>query len=234
MRSSAPPTDGRHRRSDETRRRLLGVAVRMFATHGFDAASTREVAESAGVNQAAILYHFGGKEGLYLAVAEAIAARGRDAMRPYLSAAGAIPSTPAAARTALAALLRGLVRGLLAVAGDGSAAAFIVREQAAPGPAFDCLYREYLSPLHSRVTALVAAATGRHARDTAAVLDAHAIIGMALGFAVARETALRRAGWSTYTEAHLDQIADAVVTLADRALTPPRPRARSARGGSRG
>jgi AcrR family transcriptional regulator len=206
----------------------------MFATHGFDAASTREVAESAGVNQAAILYHFGGKDGLYLAVAEAIAARGREAMRAHL-AAGTVPSTPAAARTALAALLRGLVRGLLTVAGDGNAAAFIVREQAAPGPAFDCLYREYLAPVHSRVTALVAAATGRGTRDTAAVLDAHAIIGMALAFAVARETALRRAGWSAYTEAHLDRIADAVVTLADRALTPPpRSPARRARGGSRG
>jgi len=214
--------DGRRDRSAETRDRLLDVGSRVFAARGFDATTTRALAEDAGVNQAAILYHFGGKEGLYVAVAEAIAARGREAMRPYLPAAdspSALPA-PAEARASLGALLRGLVRGLVAVAGDGSAAAFIVREQANPGPAFERLYAAYILPVHAHVTALVAAATHRRADDPAALLDAHAIIGMALSFVVARETLLRRAGWPEYTAEQIARIGDAVATLADRALTP--------------
>jgi AcrR family transcriptional regulator len=48
-----------------TRQALLDHATDAFAENGFDRASVREITQRADVNQAAINYHFGGKEGLY-------------------------------------------------------------------------------------------------------------------------------------------------------------------------
>lgn len=50
--------------------RLLDVAELLFAEHGYTAASVRQIAQSAGVNQALINYHFQTKQGLFMAVFE--------------------------------------------------------------------------------------------------------------------------------------------------------------------
>jgi AcrR family transcriptional regulator len=59
---------GTHVRGEETRRRILATALEMFAEQGYEATSTRLLAERAGVNLPAIPYYFGSKEGLYRAV----------------------------------------------------------------------------------------------------------------------------------------------------------------------
>ncbi len=53
---------------DPARARLLRAGLRLFAHQGFAATTTREVAQAAGVNVAAISYYFGDKAGLYRAV----------------------------------------------------------------------------------------------------------------------------------------------------------------------
>ena len=57
---------------ENTRDKLIKVAMEMFAENGYDKTSVRELAKKADVNIAAINYHFGGKEGLYQAVLEYI------------------------------------------------------------------------------------------------------------------------------------------------------------------
>lgn len=59
----APRSDG-----EQSRERLLLAGLRLFAQHGFNKTSTREIAEAAQVNIAAISYYFGDKAGLYRAV----------------------------------------------------------------------------------------------------------------------------------------------------------------------
>lgn len=54
----------------EVRARLGAAARELFATHGFEAVSLRDVAEAAGVTPAMVHYYFGGKQGLWLAVLE--------------------------------------------------------------------------------------------------------------------------------------------------------------------
>lgn len=51
----------------EPRVRLLHAGLRLFATQGYSKTSTRELAEAAQVNVAAISYYFGDKAGLYRA-----------------------------------------------------------------------------------------------------------------------------------------------------------------------
>jgi TetR/AcrR family transcriptional regulator, regulator of cefoperazone and chloramphenicol sensitivity len=73
VRSSPPSQPGheaRKQRSDgtEARGHLLLTALRLFAEKGFAKTSTREIAQAAGANIAAIRYYFGDKAGLYRAV----------------------------------------------------------------------------------------------------------------------------------------------------------------------
>jgi AcrR family transcriptional regulator len=49
---------------DGTRDRILRTGERLFAEHGFNGVSVRELAAAAQVNIASIGYHFGNKEGL--------------------------------------------------------------------------------------------------------------------------------------------------------------------------
>ena len=51
-----------------TKERILEVAARNFARHGYAGTSLRQITREAGVNVAAIHYHFGSKEGIYHAV----------------------------------------------------------------------------------------------------------------------------------------------------------------------
>ena len=51
---------------DETKARILNAAGEVFAAKGFEAATVREICSRAEANIAAVNYHFGGKESLYI------------------------------------------------------------------------------------------------------------------------------------------------------------------------
>ncbi|MBU0675439.1 MAG: TetR family transcriptional regulator [Proteobacteria bacterium] len=54
----------------ETKNKILDVAEKLFAEAGYKATSLRAITSMAGVNLAAVNYHFGSKEGLISAVIE--------------------------------------------------------------------------------------------------------------------------------------------------------------------
>ena len=54
----------------DTRERILDVAERLFADSGFASTSLRDITAEAGVNLAAVNYHFGSKEALLGAILE--------------------------------------------------------------------------------------------------------------------------------------------------------------------
>ncbi len=54
--------------SQDTKSRILDAAESLFMEHGFEATSLRQLTAAAGVNLAAVNYHFGSKEELFQAV----------------------------------------------------------------------------------------------------------------------------------------------------------------------
>src|SRR5690349_7711707 len=54
--------------SADTKTRILDAAEQLFMEHGFEATSLRSLTAAAGVNLAAVNYHFGSKEELFQAV----------------------------------------------------------------------------------------------------------------------------------------------------------------------
>ena len=74
--------------SIEVQERLLQAAAVEFASHGFEGASTRRIADQAGIFQAQIGYHIGSKDDLWRATVDFLFAR----LRAELDQA--IPSGP--------------------------------------------------------------------------------------------------------------------------------------------
>lgn len=62
------PNSGNGKSPEATRRRILEAAERLFLEHGFDGTSLRMLTAAAGVNLAAVNYHFGGKVELFRAM----------------------------------------------------------------------------------------------------------------------------------------------------------------------
>jgi TetR/AcrR family transcriptional regulator, cholesterol catabolism regulator len=59
--------DGRTRRGEETRERLLAAAIQLFGSQGFESTSMKELAAAAGVRAPAIYNHFESKESILAA-----------------------------------------------------------------------------------------------------------------------------------------------------------------------
>jgi AcrR family transcriptional regulator len=63
---------GRARRAEETRRALIVAARSLFAERGYHGVGVRDITARAGVTRGALGHHFSGKEGLFLAVFDAV------------------------------------------------------------------------------------------------------------------------------------------------------------------
>jgi AcrR family transcriptional regulator len=62
----------------DRRQQILDVAFGLFARKGYDGATTREIAEEAGINEALLFRHFSSKENLYWTMIEEVCqSRGR-------------------------------------------------------------------------------------------------------------------------------------------------------------
>jgi TetR/AcrR family transcriptional regulator len=70
-RRRAPAPEQRQVDGERSRAALLDAALEEFAAKGFAGARVRDIAARAGVSKDLIAYHFGSKDGLYLAVQEA-------------------------------------------------------------------------------------------------------------------------------------------------------------------
>lgn len=67
---SETPPRGRYRKGIKRRQEIVGAASEVFAEFGYSGGSIRTIAERVGVSPAALLQHFGSKEGLLTAVLE--------------------------------------------------------------------------------------------------------------------------------------------------------------------
>ena len=97
------------RPSEITRDRILRAAERLFAERGYDGTSIRAIVAKARVNQAAINYHFDGKDGLYR---EVLSTAFRALTEQQLAHAGEM--TAMSREAALADFIRRQLRPLLA------------------------------------------------------------------------------------------------------------------------
>ncbi len=194
-----------------TREALIRAGLDLFGRHGFEASSIREIAQAAGVNSAGIAYHFGGKDGLRQACAEAVVATMKQRV---FGATAAMPPLDGLAPEMAVELLLGIVGRVAAFATQAqeseTIARFVLREMMEPTSAFETLYEGLVGPVHGQLCRLWAAATGMapEAQDTK--LAVFATIGQVLYFRLARPAVMRRMGWSTIDTAESEAIAGVI------------------------
>ncbi len=206
-------------RADLAKARLLEAGLQCFADRGLEGVTIREIARSSGQNSAAITYYFGGKEGLYRAVLEAVMrffkSHVLEAEKMYASATSMGTPSPGEAVGLLKLIQRGFALGILTDAKAAQFAMLMVREQTQPTAAFEALYRKTVEPLHRMVTHILARITGDDPESPRAALRAHALIGQLQSFVMARETLLRRMGWSEYDTDRAALVADMLAENLD-------------------
>lgn len=196
---------------------LLEIAIREFGEKGLDGTSTRAIAKAASTAMSSITYHYGGKDGLYLAAADHIAGQMAEEMTGFQEARAALDADdPQAARAAVHLILGPFVAKM---AGEESAAwaPFIIREQLIPTEAFDRIYDGAMGRMLDMVAMLVCVATGRHdlkeARIVTILLAAHAIVLRA-----GREMCLRLLDTRSIEGGELDRIMARVSASIDAIL----------------
>ena len=211
-------------RGAETRARLIDTALDVFGELGFDGASTRLIASKAGVNLAAIAYHFGGKEALHIAVARHIAEAIAANIAPALALAATRESlaSPEAARQTILRVLDVFIDVILGKAEAARWARFIVREQMHPSAAFPVLY-EFLGSAQAMASRVLAVALGRP-ESSEIRLRVFAIIGQVMFFRVAQPVVLRRMNWKTIDDAQRAEIKRIILSHVDDIILAERNR----------
>lgn len=189
--------------------RLLEIAIAEFGAKGLEGASTRGIAKAAGTAMSSITYHYGGKEGLYLAAADYIAGQICEHMAPALEAAGVCPEmTPAAARDAIQRILARFIE-TMGLRKTSAFSLFIVREQMEPTEAFDRIYGGLMGKLLETMVELVCLATGR--RDAfVAEVAVLTLMGQVIMLRASRATALKLLQRKELDSAALSALSDRI------------------------
>jgi TetR/AcrR family transcriptional regulator, regulator of cefoperazone and chloramphenicol sensitivity len=204
--------------------RLLDTAVDHFGRRGIDGASTRAIAAAAGTTMSSITYHYGSKQGLYLAAARHIADQMGQRLAPALAASETRSREGEGPDAASAALLVVIDRfAEMMVHPESSAwARFIVREQMDPTAAFDVLYGGVMGRLVDHLSALIVRTGGGRCDAAEARLKTLAIVGQALVFRVARATLCRATGWTDVDTGGAAAIRDIIRAHTSAILTSTR------------
>jgi TetR/AcrR family transcriptional regulator, regulator of cefoperazone and chloramphenicol sensitivity len=218
------------------RARLLDAAAEIFGTYNLEGATTRQLAERADVNQAAIPYYFGGKEGLYLATIEHFfsvhAPKIGSVVAEIESRLTAKNIDRGEALDLLKRLLGTMLEVLLRQQTNRSFGRIIIREQMQPTKAFDLIYERVIRHVHQTVSALLAILLEREPDDRSVIFRAQMIVGQILVFLAGRETIKRRLNLTGYTDEEFAEIKAALHEQLD--LLRPIGLASEARSAKRG
>ena len=141
-------SEGRKLEMDDSSSKLLDAAGQVFADKGFEAATVREICALAGMNVAAVNYHFGDKEKLYVA-----------AIRAAECAGGTVPDfqwpTGTSPEQKLSDFIHQMVRDMLDVHRPPWHTKLMIRAMLEPTQACEDMVRDFIRPKFERLQSLI-------------------------------------------------------------------------------
>ena len=196
--------------AEVTRTTLIESAIRLFAERGYDAVSTRDIADLAAANIGSIAYHFGGKPGLRLACAEHVIANisatvGPAFLRPLP------PLTPDQALEMIERMMRVFTNFWMVSEGSQSFVNFILREMLVKGEVSELFYSVWMKPMHKRFCELFGIAAGRDPASHEVKIAVFSFIGQVFHFRVGQPLIMRRLEWDELGERETEHIVDGLV-----------------------
>jgi AcrR family transcriptional regulator len=154
-----PPDAGQPKVGERARHQLLVAAGEVFAERGYGQSTSKEICERAGMNSAAVNYHFGGFEALY---SEALAHAHQHLLA--IEILKDIAASKATARQKLRAVISMIVSGL-AFPHASWEMRLISREIISPSPAREAFVKSEVLPKLAVVGDIVASMIGADRDD---------------------------------------------------------------------
>jgi len=196
----------------ENRRAILEAALDLFSERSFDGASTRLIAERAGVTQPLLNYHFAGKEDLWRAAVDDLFERVRTSMRSRLSGLRGVDDI-----TIAKLMVRHFVEFSAA---NPQLYRIIMQESKQPGPRLDWLVDTHVRPYYENAVAMFERLGARG--ELAPVDPAHLyylLTGAGASVFVMAPECQRLTGVDPFTPEFVTAHADLVVDLLFRTAT---------------
>lgn len=196
--------------ADITRTALIDAAIRLFGERGYDAVSTRDIADLAAANIGSIAYHFGGKPGLRLACAEHVIANIAATVGPAFLR----PLPPLTSDQALETIERmmGVFTHFWMVSeGSQSFVNFMLREMLVKGEVSELFYSVWMKPMHKRFCELFGIATGRDPSSHEVKIAVFSFIGQVFHFRVGQPLIMRRLEWDELGEREAECVVEGLV-----------------------
>jgi AcrR family transcriptional regulator len=177
----------------------------MFGERGFEAASTRDIATSAGVNAPALQYYFDNKEGVYLACVEHIAKRIWEATSDVASQAEHALAENLDDATLIEAFcdVQGKLAEFMFTMKDAAEwRLFMARLQSGEGPVagFQFIYQHVSGRMSRVLSGIVSRLLGRPADDEETLVRTMMLGGQAHVFQMARRSVLTKLNWDKIDE----------------------------------
>jgi AcrR family transcriptional regulator len=208
--------NGHALRAAETKASLIRTAIDMFGQGGFDAVSTRQLADKAKVGLAAIAYHFGGKTELFEAAVGSIADYCRGLTQEVADQLEAdAPDTPG---ERLTRAVRAYFQVLFGGDEPQSWVNFLVRCSVDAPDAYDTLYEAAFRPLETALTVNLAAHLGVSPQDETVRLRAYIATHSIVSMRTNREAFLRHLGWKQLGPTQIHSLEGIVTSLVNNAL----------------
>lgn len=167
-----------HPSSADTRDLILNAAGGIFAQNGFHGTTVRQITRQAGVNLAAVNYHFHDKHELYVSVLK----------RAHQAAAHtAVADHAGSPQQQLRAFIQTFLAYLLDPKRPDWQGSLIAREMAQPSPALDRLVAESVEPVKHRLLGIIREIVGTEVPEARVNLACCSIIGQCLHHVACRE-----------------------------------------------
>jgi AcrR family transcriptional regulator len=207
-------------RAEKTRQEIIDAAGLLFAEKGFKATTIAEICKAANVNQAAVSFHFGGKEQLYIALVR----YGYEYALAEIPWPKWEPGTPATIR--LRDFVLTFLRRAVADHAPRWPCQLIMREMVEPTKACEEFVRGYIRPTIALLDGILQDLLPGDFPPERRLLIAHSIIGQMLFYRVARPVlrlVLAGDNLLRFDEPQMQRLADHITafTLAAVGAAPP-------------
>ena len=184
------PASG-YARGEETRLRIIKAAIERFGELGFESASTRDIAQRAGVNAPALQYYFASKEGLHQACAEYIVDDALTIFAPAMEHARAVLASNPSDEALIDAFLQiqgAIADKILTETREVDTRMFFAREQAGyePSTTSDIIQKRLRDPLNKLCAQLVGNISGVAPDDPLTMTRTLSLNGQFLVFHIMR------------------------------------------------
>ena len=200
--------------ADSARERLLEAAMDVFGRYGYEGATTRMIATTAGVNIASIPYYFKGKEGLYKALINQIVEIIRSQVVEVQQEISRTDFSGESGRQKVQGLIEKLLENIIMfMVGSPEApriSRIILREQLYPSAAYELIFKGFMDAILHSLADLLLVLSPEQTKRTA-LFKAMALMGQIVIFRVGRETMVRALDLEGYNAGELEEIRQVIL-----------------------